>query len=63
MSESQKLIERDLWEYRILDLAMGDSRMRAQHDLDCLGEAGWELVAVSVQFTTHFAWLKRRLNR
>jgi hypothetical protein len=27
--------------------------------LNTFGSAGWEVVAVSMQFTSHFVWMKR----
>lgn len=44
------------WEYMVVRTSPeGDH----QSQLNKLGSKGWEVVAVSVQFTDHFVWLKR----
>ena len=46
------------WEYCVLEVqASAEGALM----LDNLGKKGWELVAVSVHFTSHYAWLKRPL--
>lgn len=47
------------WEYRVERFVDGVGELR----LCELGAAGWELVAVTVQFTTHYAYLKRQLRK
>lgn len=49
----------DRWEYKIIELAPGNGKPQAEHDLNSHGAAGWELVAVSSISIKHFAWLKR----
>jgi hypothetical protein len=50
------------WEYKILKVDPGGDEVLGIQ-LNNLGAAGWELVAVSVQFTSHFVWLKRRIDK
>ncbi len=46
------------WEYAVIEISPNSKPMSAR--LDDMGEKGWELVAVAVQFTSHFAYFKRR---
>lgn len=46
------------WEYRAVELKPPHD-CRRDRDLDFCGRAGWELVAVCVQSTSHFAYFKR----
>lgn len=46
------------WEYRVVEFRPPHNCLR-DRDLDHYGNAGWELVAVCTQHTSHFAYFKR----
>jgi hypothetical protein len=50
------------FEYLVVELSPGNASATATRALNAAGGSGWELVAVSMQFTSHFAWLKRRIE-
>jgi hypothetical protein len=52
------MVEQPKWEY----LVVTTGQPELTNVLTSLGMAGWEAYAVSVQFTTHYVWLKRRLQ-
>jgi hypothetical protein len=48
------------YEYRVERWLGADAAGRGEETLSTLGQHGWELVAVTVQFNEHFAYLKRK---
>lgn len=46
------------WEYRTVTV---DPR-EAMDTINHFGSQGWEAFAVSVQFTSHYVWMKRPLD-
>ncbi|MCK1281496.1 hypothetical protein IVB46_40390 [Bradyrhizobium sp. 61] len=56
------MVDRTRWEYKVVDMAPGNDK-QAEVRLNTWGSAGWEVVAVSVQFTSHFVWMKRQVSR
>jgi hypothetical protein len=51
------------WEYKMIDLGDRRDEKSTEAQLNLFGSAGWELVAVVVQFTSHFAYLKRQIRQ
>lgn len=49
------------WEYQVIRIDGSDDR--AEDRMNAGGRLGWELVAVSVQFTKHFLYFKRPLPK
>jgi hypothetical protein len=54
--------DRTRWEYKVVGLSP-DNDGCAEVRLNTWGSAGWEVIAVSVQFTSHFVWMKRQVIR
>lgn len=50
------------FQYLILELNLGRDLDGGEERLNNLGSEGWEIVAVGVQFTSHFVYLRRKLN-
>ncbi len=48
------------WEYTAVSWLGTYAETHGRDELNRLGENGWELVVVCVQFNQHFAYLKRR---
>lgn len=56
------MTDRTRWEYKVVSMSPGNDG-NAEVRLNTWGSAGWEVVAVSVQFTSHFVWMKRKVIR
>jgi len=48
------------WDYKLIKISSPDER-DTEERITAGGRLGFELVAVSVQHTTHFLWFKRPL--
>jgi hypothetical protein len=53
---------RQRWEYRVVEMAPGNDK-QTEIRLNSWGAGGWEVVAVSMQLTSHFVWMKRPIEQ